>query len=186
MSSALIIGDVQQGILDTFPWSRCVLAPLQPVLTHARDRGVAVVYVRAALRGLDEDIPQRNPIASWMAAAGDLFLETSPETQIHPEVAPRPGEPVLTKRRVSAFTGTDLDAVLRAREVTSIVLAGVSTSGVVLATLLAAGELDYSITVLSDCCADQDEKVHEMLTATIFPGRGARVLTAAEWMSTEA
>jgi nicotinamidase-related amidase len=183
MSTALIIGDVQTGIISTFPWSRTVLVPLRRVLTQARITGIPVIYVRAALRGIPADIPQRNPVAAWMAGAGELFHEASPDTQVHPDIAPLPNEPVVTKRRVSAFTGTDLDAILRARGVTSLVLAGVATSGVVLATLIAAAELDYAITVVADCCADQDDTVHTLLTTTVFPGRGARVLTSQDWIA---
>ncbi len=183
MSTALVIGDVQAGILETFPWSRTVLGPLQSLLPQARATGVHLIYVRAALRGTQADIPQRNPIATWMAGAGELFHEDSPQTRIHPDIAPSPDEPVVTKRRVSAFTGTDLDSMLRARDVHSIVLAGVATSGVVLATLIAAVELDYAVTVLTDCCADQDEAVHTLLTTVVFPGRGARILTASDWIT---
>jgi branched-chain amino acid transport system permease protein len=183
MPTALIIGDVQTGILDTFPWSRTVLPPLQQALTHARTSAVPVIFVRTALRSIDADIPKRNPIAAWLADSGDLFRESAPETQVHPAVAPDHDDPVVTKRRVSAFTGTDLDAVLRARNVTSLVLAGVATSGVVLATLLSAVDLDYAVTVLADCCADQDQAVHALLTTTVFPGRGARVTSAEGWMA---
>jgi nicotinamidase-related amidase len=183
MTTALIIGDVQTGILDTFPWSRTVLPPLQEALAHARASAIPVVFVRTALRGIDADIPKRNPIASWLASSGDLFREGTPATQVHCAVAPLDDEPVVIKRRVSAFTGTDLDALLRARNVTSVILTGVATSGVVLATLLAAVELDYGVTVLADCCADEDDKVHSLLTTAVFPGRGARVTSSEDWIA---
>lgn len=183
MATALIVGDVEVGILDTFSWAQRILTPLQAVLRHARASNVPVIYVRAALRSTEADIVARNPIASWMFGLGDLFDESSPSTDVHPDVAPLDGEPSVIKRRVSAFAGTDLDSMLRARGVTSIVLTGVATTGVVLATLLAAADLDYGVTVLSDCCADQADDVQAMMMTTVFPGRGARVLTSAEWIA---
>ena len=103
--------------------------------------------------------------------------------KIHPEVAPVSGEIVVIKRRVSAFTGSDLEVVLRAFGIQHIVLAGVATSGVVLSTVREAADKDYRITVLSDCCADADEEVQRVLTTKIFP-RQADVLTAEEWNKT--
>ena len=52
--------------------------------------------------------------------------------EIHPAVAPIPGDIVVTKRRVSAFAGSDLDVVLRAQVIDSVALCGITTNGVVL------------------------------------------------------
>lgn len=91
------------------------------------------------------------------------------------------GDIVLTKRRLGAFAGTELEALLRSRGVTKLVLAGISTSGVVLSTLRWASDLDYDVTVLSDCCGDRDEEVHSMLMAKVFP-RQATVINSASWI----
>lgn len=104
-----------------------------------------------------------------------------PAAQIHPAVAPQPGDVVVTKKRVSSFTGSDLDMVLRSRGVTRLVLAGLATSGVVLSTLRQAADLDYGLTVLRDGCADPDEEVHRPLLDKVFT-RQADVLTADEWI----
>jgi nicotinamidase-related amidase len=87
---------------------------------------------------------------------------------------------VVTKRRVSAFAGSDLDVVLRALDARHLVLCGLSTSGVVLSTLRAAADQDYALTVLRDACADPDEEVHRVLTEKVFP-RQAEVLDAGAW-----
>ena len=73
---------------------------------------------------------------------------------VHPAIAPQAGDITCVKRRVSAFTGSDLEVVLRAQDIRHLVLAGVATSGVVLSTVREAGDKDFRITVLSDCCAD--------------------------------
>jgi nicotinamidase-related amidase len=87
---------------------------------------------------------------------------------------------VVTKRRVSAFAGSDLDFVLRAGGIDSLVLTGIATSGVVLSTLRQAADLDFELTVLSDACADGDEEVHRVLIEKVFP-RQAAVITVADW-----
>jgi nicotinamidase-related amidase len=104
-----------------------------------------------------------------------------PATQIHPAVAPDAEDIVVVKKRVSAFTGSDLDVVLRAQEVGTLVLTGIATSGVVLSTLRQAADLDYELIVLSDGCADADVEVHRVLLEKVFP-RQATVLTTDEWV----
>jgi len=100
--------------------------------------------------------------------------------EIHPDIAPQPGDCVVTKRRVSAFSGSDLDVVLRAQAITHLALCGIATSGVVLSTLREAADKDFQLTVLADCCADGDEEVQRVLLTKVFP-RQAEVLTAAAW-----
>jgi nicotinamidase-related amidase len=182
MTAALIIGDVQVGIVETlFPGGAVVLPPLAAVLPVARRTGTPVIYVRAALRPDQAEVPARNANITWMHTRGDVFQESSPLTAIHPDIAPLPAEPVLPKRRGSAFVGTDLETILRARGIDEIALAGVATSGVVLHTLIDATDRDYAVTVLRDCCADPEADMHDFLLDRVFPGRGAAVVDSAEW-----
>jgi len=81
---------------------------------------------------------------------------------------------------VSAFTGSDLEVVLRSFGITHLTLCGIATSGVVLSTLREAADKDYSMTVLADCCADMDDEVHRVLTVKIFP-RQADVIHSENW-----
>ena len=97
------------------------------------------------------------------------FAEGSPGLEVHPAVAPQPGETVVTKHRVSAFAGTDLDMILRAQGIETLVLTGIATSGVVLSTLRHAADTDYRIVVVEDCCADRDPEVHRVLMEKVFP-----------------
>jgi nicotinamidase-related amidase len=88
---------------------------------------------------------------------------------------------IIDKRRVSAFSGSDLEVLLRANSIEHIILTGFATSGVVLSTLREAADKDYQITVLHDCCGDRDEEVHRVLTTKVFP-RQAEVLSVEEWV----
>ncbi|MER8001501.1 isochorismatase family cysteine hydrolase [Streptomyces sp. NPDC095613] len=101
-------------------------------------------------------------------------------TRIHPDVAPEPDDVIVTKRRVSAFAGSDLDMVLRAQGIYHLVLTGIATSGVVLSTVRQAADLHFGLTVLSDGCLDADPEVHRVLVEKVFPGQ-AEVTTVADW-----
>ena len=64
-----------------------------------------------------------------------------------------------SKSRVSAFAGTDLEVPLRAKDVRTLVLVGIATSGVVLSTLLEACDADYDPVIIADCCAAVSRRV---------------------------
>jgi nicotinamidase-related amidase len=87
---------------------------------------------------------------------------------------------VVVKKRVSAFTGSDLEVLLRSAGVDHLVLAGIATSGVVLSTVREAADRDYRLTVLADACADNDPEVHRVLVEKVFP-RQAEVTVVADW-----
>jgi nicotinamidase-related amidase len=87
-------------------------------------------------------------------------------------------EIVVTKHRVSAFAGTDLDLMLRANGIETLILTGITTSGVVLSTLRHAADADYRLLVVGDCCSDGDEEAHRVLLEKVFP-RQATITTAA-------
>jgi nicotinamidase-related amidase len=140
-----------------------------------------VVYVRVAFRPGTPEISSRNRTFSALAGQGSMGVDDR-ATQIHPAVAPQDGDVVVIKKRVSAFAGSDLDVVLRSLQVDSLVLSGISTSGVVLSTTRAAADLDYGLTVLRDGCADLDVEVHRVLLDKVFP-RQAEVVLVDEWVA---
>eukprot|EP01034_Spumella_vulgaris_P030370 gene30370-37573_t len=91
--------------------------------------------------------------------------------KIHPDLLPQDGEVTVTKRRVSAFTGSDLEVILRAYDVRHLILTGFSTGGVVLSTVCEATDKDFRLTVLSDGVADPDTEMHNILVTKYFPKR---------------
>jgi nicotinamidase-related amidase len=86
---------------------------------------------------------------------------------------------VVRKTRVGAFSTTDLDQQLNDRGITTLILAGVSTSGVVLSTVREAADRDYRIYVLADASADRDPHVHAVLTEKVLPMQ-AHLITVAD------
>lgn len=176
--TCLLTMDLQNGIAGAYGDEE-YLGRVVAAQSAARSAGIPVVHVVVRFRGGHPEIAPRNKMFSGIAAAGRM-VEGDDAAEICPSVAPAGDEVVVAKRRVSAFAGSDLDVVLRALDACHLVLAGVSTSGVVLSTLRQAADLDYGLTVLSDGCLDADEEVHRVLTEKVFL-RQAEVATVAEW-----
>lgn len=181
--AAVLIMDYQSGIVANFSGSdpSGLLARAKAVLTAARAASVPVIHVVIGFRPGHPEISERNASFSGVKKTG-RFAAGDPKAEIDPAVAPEPGDIVVTKHRVSAFSGSDLEMVLRSSGVETLVLLGIATSGVVLSTVRQAADMDFDLVVLSDCCADRDQEVHRCLTEKVFP-RQARVLTAREFCS---
>lgn len=178
---ALLVMDVQRGIVDRYPEETApLLVALEKAIIAARAADVPVIFVRVAFRTNYPEINPSNRTFSALAAAGGL-AEGDQSTQIHPALRPHPADLVVTKKRVSAFTGSDLEVLLRSLEVDGLVLSGIATSGVVLSTLRQAADLDFQLTVLRDGCADADPEVHRVLLDKIFP-RQAKVISTDGWI----
>jgi nicotinamidase-related amidase len=182
MTTALLVMDMQNGIVERFAGEGSALIDnVSSAIAAARSHGTEVIFVRVAFRPGSPEVSPRNKSFSALAGS-DAFSEDGPATQIHPSVAPAEGEVVCTKRRVGAFSGSDLEVVLRSKGITSLVLMGIATSGVVLSTTRQAADMDYALTILHDACADSDEEVHHVLMNKVFP-RQATVCSTQEWTS---
>jgi nicotinamidase-related amidase len=174
--------DVQRGIVERLTEDAEYLPRLRGAIAAARAADIPVIYVVIGFRGGHPEVSPRNKTFRALASSGGAFADGDPNAEIHPEVAPLPGDIVVTKKRVSAFAGSDLDMVLRAGDIERLVLAGIATSGVVLSTLRQAADLDFGLVVLEDGCLDGDPEVHRVLTEKVFP-RQADVVTVDEWVS---
>jgi len=178
-NTALLVMDLQLGILRNLPDPTDLLHNAAKAISHARKKNIPVIYVVVGFR---EGMPEVSTNNKMFAMSRERFasMNMTEFMTIHPDVAPQAGDIVVAKRRVSAFTGSDLEVVLRASGIQHIILSGLSTSGVVLSTTREAADRDYRITILSDACADMDEEVHRVLTTKVFP-RQADVTTVEEW-----
>jgi nicotinamidase-related amidase len=186
-TTALLVMDYQPGIVSRLPDPEQQLALAERVIAAAREAGAHVGYVRVAFT--DDEIaamPEHSAMAAAVsrggASRGAAMHADAPETQVHERLAPRPGDVVVRKRRVGAFSTTDLHEQLQALGVETIVLAGISTSGVVLSTVRDGADRDYRLVVLSDASADPDPEVHDFLTTRVFP-RQAAVVTTDEFLA---
>ena len=164
----LLLMDFQHGIVERIADSGRRSAAGRAAKA-ARAAGIPVMFVRVAFRPGYPEAAASNPTFGRLSQMGDVMTQDHPATQVHAALEPLPDEPVIVKRRVSAFSGSDLDVLLRGADADTLILAGISTSGVVLSTLRQAADLDYRLTVLADACADPDPEVHRVLTEKVFP-----------------
>lgn len=179
--TALLVMDIQEGTISRLgDHAAILLQTLTGAIAAARTAGMPVIYVVVGFRKNFPEISLHNRSFGALKQGGSIYKALEEPIAIDPAVSPQEGDIVITKRRISAFAGSDLEVVLRALEVKHLVLSGISTSGVVLSTLREAADKDFRLTVLSDGCADMDPEVHTVLLTKVFP-RHADVVTAAEW-----
>jgi nicotinamidase-related amidase len=178
-TSALLVMDFQTLIVDNYAaGAEALLDRTAKLIAAARTAGMRVIYVVVGFRPGYPEVSDRNATFNRLKPSG--VLATGAENaRIHPAVAPLADEIVVTKHRVSAFAGTDLDLMLRANGIDTLILTGIITSGVVLSTLSHAADADYRLLVVGDCCSDGDEEAHRVLLEKVFP-RQATITTVAE------
>lgn len=178
--TALLVIDMQSSILSNIPDSQELVSKVKEVVKAARNYQIPVIYITVGFRQGMPEISAKNKVFSGIKQHM-VNIDMKDWIAIHPELTPEEKDVVITKKRFSAFTGSDLEVVLRGLNVQHLVLTGVSTSGVVLSTVREASDKDYNLTVIEDCCKDGDEEVHSVLMRKVFP-RQANVITANDWV----
>ncbi|HJV45867.1 MAG TPA: cysteine hydrolase [Bacillota bacterium] len=182
---ALLMMDLQNGIVSRYVtdehWQHMI--PFHKAVEGARSAGIPIIFVRVGFRDGYPEVSPQNKMFSAIESQGGGMLASDDSTEISTFLKRCPNEPIVTKRRVSAFSGSDLEMILRANKIDTLVLSGISTSGVVLSTLREAADKDYELIVLSDACLDGDPEVHRVLMEKVFP-RQAEVSTVDEWLET--
>jgi nicotinamidase-related amidase len=157
---------------------RGVLAKTAKAIAAARAAGVRIGYVRVGFSPDYREAPANSPIFSGARKNGIFQLGTK-GTEVHPLLAPQPGDFDIVKHRVSPFYGTALEPILRAHAIERLVLCGVSTNGVVHSGARDAHDRDYEVVILEDCCAGvtADEHMH----AVACLGRYAQIVQSADF-----
>ncbi len=181
--TALLIMDYQNDIVNFLPEKdrAPLLEKASAILKEARGAGLQVIYVVVRFRDGYPEINPQNRMFSGLKKSGWL-REGTPGAEIHPKVAPQTGDIVVTKRRVGAFSTTDLETILRAKNINTLAMFGIATSGVVLSTVRWAADMDYQLVIIGDACADRSDEVHRVLLEKVFPGQ-AMVVTAQEFQN---
>jgi len=139
--------------------ARATIEPTAQVLDAVRAAGMTVVYLKMEFkRDLSNlggpDAPNRDKHLGFGVGAGDFLIEGTWNTDIVPELAPKPRDVLISKQRYNGFFQTELDDVLREREIKNLVFVGWTTSVCVESTLRDAFFRDYRCMILSDCTAE--------------------------------
>jgi len=172
--TALLAMDFQNGIVAMAPDPDALLERVKGAIADVRAAGGTIGYVRVAFTEDDwAAVPETNKTFSRLAESKGMHHEDA-AAQIDERIAPEDGDIVVRKTRVGGISTTDLHEQLSERGINTLVLTGISTSGVVLSTLVDAVDRDYRVIVLSDGVADRatHAHVHDVLLNTVFPSRG--------------
>lgn len=169
-TTALVLIDLQKGITShsTAPHTAPeVIANAVRIADRCRAAGATVILVRVAFAAdgsdrlrmpTDAQFPTAPPAADW--------------SEIVPEVGPKPGDLVVTKRQWGAFYGTDLELHLRRRGIKTIVIGGISTNFGVESTARDAWERAFAMVFVEDAMAAMSGEAHAFAIANIFPRLG--------------
>lgn len=139
---------------------RNVIANTAQAIRKARAAGVKIGYVRVGFSPDYRECPPTSRIFQGAKKAG-LFKLGEWGTEVHPALAPQPGDFDIVKHRVSPFYATTLEPILRSNGVQRLYVCGVSTSGAVLSAGKDGHDRDYEVFVLEDCCAALTDAQHE-------------------------
>jgi nicotinamidase-related amidase len=170
---ALLVYDMQVGILRQLPTASETIARVVDVLEAARAGGYRVLFSRYTSMPLElSGVAQLRMAMAWQRT-GDVtrltpaFPADAPQTQLIPEMGPRPSEAVFDRITMSAFEGTPLDLVLRDCGINAVVLVGVALEVGIEPTARHAADLGYIPVVVSDACGGRDQPARERTLASL-------------------
>jgi biuret amidohydrolase len=174
---ALLVYDMQVGIVSQLRGCEGVLARVSRVLEAARAAGVRIVYTRHM--SLPKELMgafQYRMAMAWQrlddpAKVEPWFLRDSPGFAIVPELAPRPSEAIFDKLAMSAFEGTPLEMALRDCGVTAVAIVGIATEIGIEPTARHAADLGIIPVIVADACgAGHEDAARRSLDALTFAG----------------
>ena len=169
-TTSLLVMDCQKVIVGrlTPDERQKVLTNLGNVTQACRKAGIQIIYVLVRFRDGYPEVHSRNALFQGVKG-GAILQESDPNSEVCDEIAPQAGDLVVTKKRISAFTGSDLATILRAKGIDTLVLSGISSLGVVESTARFAVDMDYRVIVLEDCCSDANPEAHQIAVQWLLP-----------------
>jgi nicotinamidase-related amidase len=177
--AGLVIIDMQRDFLEPGGFGaalgndvsllRCAIAPTQRLLEAARVASLTVIHTREGHRPDLADLPPAKKARGRLpngigdpGPMGRILVRGEPGHDIIPELYPAPGEPVVDKPGKGAFHATDLDAMLKNRGITQLIVCGVTTEVCVNTTVREANDRGYECIVVEDCVGSYFPEFQEM------------------------
>jgi nicotinamidase-related amidase len=185
---AVLVYDMQVGILRQLPTAAQTTARVVEVLDAARAGGYRVLFSRHVSMPMElAGVAQLRAALAWqrvdsVSKVRPAFPPDAPQTQLVPEVAPLASEAVFDKITMSAFEGTPLDLVLRDCGIVAVAVVGVALEVGIEPTVRHAADLGYIPVVVADACGGRDEAARERALASLAFA-GDAIMTDAAAMS---
>lgn len=156
---------------------RDVIGQVGQLLEAARRSGATAVYTRVAWQPGYPDLVANSPLLA-MTKQSQCLVEGSAKAEIVPQLSPQDGDVVVTHQRVGGFSASQLDVILRARGVDTVLFAGVATNASVEGTARQASDLGYRTIIVADACSAADQGSHDASIASL--GLLGEITTTAE------
>ena len=182
---ALVVYDMQVGIVRQLPDGAEVTRAVGGVLEAARTGGFRVFFTRhLSLPSEVAGVAQLRTAKAWQRKrlAADVtpsFPRDSPQFQLVPELAPRASEAVLDKIAMSAFVGTPLEIALRDCGLVAFAIAGIALEVGIEPTVRHATDLGFLPVVVADACGAGNRAAAERALASIAFAGGTLVTDVA-------
>ena len=166
--TALVLMHLQDDITTLFPVGDMTpfIARCAQAIETCRRAGVRIFFVNIKFSEDYREISARNRNGMWLKSMGSFrHGKVTPQINLHE------ADVVLEAQRINVFLGTALEAHLRAANIDTLIMGGVTTSGVLVSSLPHASDLDYRVLAIRDCCYDPDSVAHEAIFASAFSTR---------------
>jgi nicotinamidase-related amidase len=192
-ATALLIIDAQMEYVDkirplAIPNAETIISRIADAARAARSAGARVIHVKHEHRTTGSDQGRMSDFGN-----SEVFAEGSPFSAIHPSVTPVGEEPVIVKRRYSAFEGTELDQLLRGNSIDTVVISGFMTQFCCVSSARSAHDRDYRTVFLSDATGGPDLSdvgfgawTHEQVQSVVLTALGhgvAEIIRTHEFTS---
>jgi ureidoacrylate peracid hydrolase len=135
------------------PQGRDLIPRLKSVADACREAGIPVIYTTHVHRADGSDMGRMADTLTHLVDDAHRpvgLVAGTPGVEVHPELAPHADEPLIEKHRFSSFYDSDLQTILRVKDIETLIIGGVATNGCCESTTREASFRDYKVIFLSD------------------------------------